>query len=244
MKYCTQCGSPLSVPSNHCPYCGAPTPYAAQAFSPESSSPAADTPPQAEESSTSSAAADPQPQAEAPAAAPQNDTPDASQPLQAENHSSSDEDPFFPPQSSAGAAGPHYSKAKYPAQGTSSLTAAQYLLTFLLFAIPVVGFIAMLLFAFSEPGNPRRELARGCLLFHLVLWALIGILILLGIVGLVHWFIPFLSSYDDSYSSYYNAPYYSEPYDDYDDWGDYFDYYYSDPSDYYTSPDDAPQHSM
>ena len=148
---------------------------------------------------------------------------------------SADEAPFSLPQQPAAPTGPHYRKVNtdYTKNG-GKLTAVQYMLTFLLFSIPVVGLIAMLIFAFSEPGNPRRDLARGYLLFRLI-WVIV-----LAALFFFAAFIFFNSYpveyYSDNHS--YIPPYdgyYSSPYDEYEDWSDFFDYY----GDY--GSDDAPQ---
>lgn len=159
------------------------------------------------------------------------------------SQTSADEAPFSLPQQSAAPSGPHYRKVNtdYTKNG-GKLTAVQYMLTFLLFSIPVVGLIAMLIFAFTEPGNPRRELARGYLLFCLIWVIIIVALVFLGI------FVFFKSYPVEYYSDYYSHipdpydGYYSSPYDDYDDWSDYFDYYSNYGSD--DQSQEIPHHSV
>lgn len=231
MKYCTQCGASLLSPVDHCPYCGAPTPYAASASEPQNESPTA-------------ASAQ-----KANASAPQQPAEPAQQ-----SATAADEAPFtLPPSSSEPPSGPHYKKAVRSPQSAASLTAVQYMLTFLLFSIPVVGLIAMLVYAFSEPGNPRRTLARGYLLFQLILFGLSAILILIGIFLLfkaypIQYYQDYYTHMPNPYSGDY---YYSQPYDEYGDygssWDDYFGYYFSDPSDYYgdfSEPAEVPQHNV
>lgn len=141
---------------------------------------------------------------------------------------SGDEAPFTMPGEEPGPGGPHYRKIPVSHQSGGKLSAVQYMLTFLLFSVPVVGLVAMLLYAFSEQGNPRRELARGFLLFRLILAAIVFALVFVGIFLL--WKLYPAEYYTDSRT--YNMPnpysgdhYYSEPYDDllpWDDWEDYF----------------------
>ena len=243
MKYCTQCGASLLSPVDHCPYCGAPTPYAASVAEPQSESPAAAS---AQEANASAP--------QQPAEPAQQSEPQAPGPNLQQSASAADEAPFtLPPSSSEPSSGPHYKKAVRSPQSAASLTAVQYMLTFLLFTIPVVGLIAMLVYAFSEPGNPRRTLARGYLLFQLILFGLSAILILIVIFLLfkaypIQYYQDYYTHMPNPYSGDY---YYSQPYDDYSDYGssldDYFGYYFSDPSDYYgdfSEPAEVPQHNV
>ena len=96
-------------------------------------------------------------------------------------HTSGDEAPFTMPGEEPRPGGPHYRKIPVSHQSGEKLSAVQYMLTFLLFSVPVVGLVAMLLYAFSEQGNPRRELARGFLLFRLILAAIVFALVFVGI---------------------------------------------------------------
>ena len=67
-----------------------------------------------------------------------------------------------------------------PAMGYSSTLG-----TLIIFAIPVVGFIMMLVWSFSDaPDNARKRLARAYLTRTLIVAAVIAALLLLGAVGL------------------------------------------------------------
>ncbi len=57
--------------------------------------------------------------------------------------------------------------------------------TLIIFAIPVVGFIMMLVWSFSDaPDNARKRLARAYLTRTLIVAAVIAALLLLGAVSL------------------------------------------------------------
>lgn len=140
---------------------------------------------------------------------------------------SGDEAPFTMPDEEPCHSGPRYRKIPVSHQSGEKLSAVQYMLTFLLFSVPVVGLVAMLLYAFSEQDNPRRELARGFLLFRLILAAIVLALVFVGIFLL--WKLYPVEYYTDSRTympnPYSGDHYYSEPYDDllpWDDWEDYF----------------------
>lgn len=88
-----------------------------------------------------------------------------------------------PPHEAAPAA-PQYHPAEdphdVPAMGYSSTLGA-----LIIFAIPVVGFIMMLVWSFSDaPDNARKRLARAYLTRTLIVAAVIATLLLLGAVGL------------------------------------------------------------
>ena len=88
-----------------------------------------------------------------------------------------------PPHETAPAA-PQYHPAEdphdVPAMGYSSTLG-----TLIIFAIPVVGFIMMLVWSFSDaPDNARKRLARAYLTRTLIVAAVIAALLLLGAVGL------------------------------------------------------------
>ena len=149
------------------------------------------------------------------------------EPLSACGRASCDEAPFTLPGEEPRPSGPHYRKILVSHQSGEKLSAVQYMLTFLLFSVPVVGLVAMLLYAFSEQGNPRRELARGFLLFRLILAAIVFALVFVGIFLL--WKLYPAEYYTDSRTympnPYSGGHYYSEPYDDlfpWDEWEDYF----------------------
>ena len=140
---------------------------------------------------------------------------------------SGDEAPFTMPDEEPCHSGPRYRKIPVSHQSGEKLSAVQYMLTFLLFSVPVVGLVAMLLYAFSGQDNPRRELARGFLLFRLILAAIVFALVFVGIFLL--WKLYPVEYYTDSRTympnPYSGDHYYSEPYDDllpWDDWEDYF----------------------
>ena len=149
------------------------------------------------------------------------------EPESACGRASCDEAPFTLPGEEPRPIGPHYRKIPVSHQSGEKLSAVQYMLTFLLFSVPVVGLVAMLLYAFSEQGNPRRELARGFLLFRLILAAIVFALVFVGIFLL--WKLYPAEYYTDSRTyipnPYSGDHYYSEPYDDlfpWDEWEDYF----------------------
>ena len=82
-----------------------------------------------------------------------------------------------------------------PAQAgvTEVMTVWQYLLTFLIAAIPIVGIVVMFVWAFSQDINPnRRNLARSILIAAAVVVGLRLLLLMLGLVagavfgGLIH----------------------------------------------------------
>ena len=88
-----------------------------------------------------------------------------------------------PPHEAAPAA-PQYHPAEdphdVPAMGYSSTLG-----TLIIFAIPLVGFIMMLVWSFSDaPDNARKRLARAYLTRTLIVAAVIAALLLLGAVGL------------------------------------------------------------
>ena len=149
------------------------------------------------------------------------------EPESACGHASGDEAPFTMPDEEPCHSGPRYRKIPVSHQSGEKLSAVQYMLTFLLFSVPVVGLVAMLLYVFSEQDNPRRELARGFLLFRLILAAIVLALVFVGIFLL--WKLYPVEYYTDSRTympnPYSGDHYYSEPYDDllpWDDWEDYF----------------------
>lgn len=164
---------------------------------------------------------------------------------------SGDDAPFTMPGEEPGPSGPRYRKIPVSHQSGEKLSAVQYMLTFLLFSVPVVGLVAMLLYAFSEQGNPRRELARGFLLFRLILAAIVFALVFVGIFLL--WKLFPVEYYTDS-SPYMPNPYsgdhyYSEPYDDLLPWDDWEDYFGEDFFENFGSADEGsmpepPHHSM
>ena len=166
-------------------------------------------------------------------------------------HTSGDEAPFTMPGEEPCLGGPHYRKIPVSHQSGEKLSAVQYMLTFLLFSVPVVGLVAMLLYAFSEQGNPRRELARGFLLFRLILAAIVFALVFVGIFLL--WKLYPVEYYTDSRTympnPYSGDHYYSEPYDDLLPWDDWEDYFGEDFFENFGSADEGsmpepPHHSM
>ncbi len=166
-------------------------------------------------------------------------------------HTSGDEAPFTMPGEEPGPSGPRYRKIPVSHQSGEKLSAVQYMLTFLLFSVPVVGLVAMLLYAFSEKGNPRRELARGFLLFRLILAAIVFALVFVGIFLL--WKLFPVEYYTDSRTympnPYSGDHYYSEPYDDLLPWDDWEDYFGEDFFENFGSADEGsmpepPHHSM
>ena len=92
--------------------------------------------------------------------------------------------PHAEPPHEAAPAAPQYHPAEdphdVPAMGYSSTLG-----TLIIFAIPVVGFIMMLVWSFSDaPDNARKRLARAYLTHTLIVAAVIAALLLLGAVGL------------------------------------------------------------
>ena len=92
--------------------------------------------------------------------------------------------PHAEPPHEAAHAAPQY----HPAEDTHDVPAMGYsstLGTLIIFAIPVVGFIMMLVWSFSDaPDNARKRLARAYLTRTLIVAAVIAALLLLGAVGL------------------------------------------------------------
>ena len=92
--------------------------------------------------------------------------------------------PHAEPPHEAAPAAPQYHTAEdphdVPAMGYSSTLG-----TLIIFAIPLVGFIMMLVWSFSDaPDNARKRLARAYLTRTLIMAAVIAALLLLGAVGL------------------------------------------------------------
>ena len=92
--------------------------------------------------------------------------------------------PHAEPPHEAAPAAPQYHPAEdphdVPAMGYSSTLG-----TLIIFAIPVVGFIMMLVWSFSDaPDNARKRLARAYLTRTLIVATVIAALLLLGAVGL------------------------------------------------------------
>ena len=92
--------------------------------------------------------------------------------------------PHAEPPHEAAPAAPQYHPAEdphdVPAMGYSSTLG-----TLIIFAIPLVGFIMMLVWSFSDaPDNARKRLARAYLTRTLIVAAVIAALLLLGAVGL------------------------------------------------------------
>ena len=173
------------------------------------------------------------------------------EPESACGHTSGDDAPFTMPGEEPCPGGPHYRKIPVSHQSGEKLSAVQYMLTFLLFSVPVVGLVAMLLYAFSGQGNPRRELARGFLLFRLILAAIVFALVFVGIFLL--WKLYPVEYYTDSRTympnPYSGDHYYSEPYDDLLPWDDWEDYFGEDFFENFVSADEGsmpepPHHSM
>ena len=92
--------------------------------------------------------------------------------------------PHAEPPHKAAPAAPQY----HPAEGPHDVPAMGYsstLGTLIIFAIPLVGFIMMLVWSFSDaPDNARKRLARAYLTRTLIVAAVIAALLLLGAVGL------------------------------------------------------------
>lgn len=92
--------------------------------------------------------------------------------------------PHAEPPHKAAPSAPQYHPAEdphdVPAMGYSSTLG-----TLIIFAIPLVGFIMMLVWSFSDaPDNARKRLARAYLTRTLIVAAVIAALLLLGAVGL------------------------------------------------------------
>ena len=92
--------------------------------------------------------------------------------------------PHAEPPHEAAPAAPHY----HPPEAPPDLPAMGYTRTRgtrIIFARPVVGFIMMLVWSFSDaPDNARKRLARAYLTRTLIVAAVIAALLLLGAVGL------------------------------------------------------------
>lgn len=178
MKFCNQCGSALPPTADFCPVCGVYVSYAkpsSENFS------AAHTPRASSTDFPTSSGSFSNAEEEIPPFAQWN----------------SSEKPSWQQDN-----GPRYRPAACCCK--ESLTTGQYLLTFLLFSIPVIGLIMTLVCAFSSEKGPRRNLARGFFFYRLIIDLLLVIASL--IIGFLVCFVYPVNLYD-SYYDYYD--YYS-----------------------------------
>ena len=89
-----------------------------------------------------------------------------------------------PHAANAAPAAPQYHAAEEP-QDVPAMTYGSTLGTLIIFAIPLVGFIMMLVWSFSDsPDTARKRLARAYLTRTLIVAAVIAVLFLLGALGL------------------------------------------------------------
>ena len=78
---------------------------------------------------------------------------------------------------------PHYKPAHKEAE-VPAMGFAPTLGTMIIFMIPIVGFVMMLVWSFSDSGDSaRRRLARACLVRKLIVACLAALLLLVGALG-------------------------------------------------------------
>ena len=82
----------------------------------------------------------------------------------------------------------------------TDLSVGQWLLTFLIFAIPIAGFIMLFVWGFGNENTPRKNFCRA----YLIMYAIIFGLYILLIIGSVVCFGGLLSGFDDMFE-YYGA---------------------------------------
>lgn len=84
----------------------------------------------------------------------------------------------------AGPAAPQYHQATEETPDVPALGFGSTLGTLVVFAIPLVGFIMMLVWSFSDtPDSARQRLARAYLVRTLIVAAIVALLFLLGALG-------------------------------------------------------------
>lgn len=93
-------------------------------------------------------------------------------------------EPPYTANAPAGPAAPQYQPAKVDPE-IPALSFGSTLGTLIIFAIPLVGFIMMLVWSFADaPDSARQRLARAYLVRTLIVAAIIALLFLLGALGL------------------------------------------------------------
>ena len=155
-KFCTNCGATLEDDAVFCPECGARFGVAPDAAG---ETPAEEFRPEAQET----AAPEPMPAKPQPDPEPERPRPESVRPEQVR-------------QTAPPAPAPLPAASAAPEPRSKEISTAGYFWLILLFAIPVVGFIAILIFAFAVKNRNLRNFGRAHLVWIVV--ALIALVLL------------------------------------------------------------------